>query len=44
MKEAGFVLVDGGVGFFFREPCLVVYDDFALVAVDAAQEDGGGVG
>lgn len=43
-EEAGFVLVDGGVGFFLCEALLVVDDEFALVAVEGAEEEGGGVG
>ena len=43
-EEAGFVLVDGGVGFFLCEALLVVDDEFALVAVEGAEKEGRGVG
>lgn len=43
MGEASFVPVDGSVGFLLGEPLLVVYDKFAFVTVESAEEDGRGV-
>ena len=44
MRETSLVFLDGGVGFFLGEALLVVYDEFAFVAVERAEEEGGGVG
>lgn len=44
MQEASFMFLDGGVGFLSSKAMLVVDDEFAFVAVEVAEEDGGCMG
>lgn len=43
MIETGFVLLDGGIGFFLCNSVLVINHEFTLVAVETTKEDGRGV-